>query len=348
MPSLLLVVIQTLLLSVSLPKACFGWAPNKGPSPKTTKTSKNSPKLYYKDASFAPFTDDSPTAFVVQAPSFSSTIGRLPWSKDDKDSEDPVFLSHWNWQLDYFQKHLTNAKVRNNSKDAENDEHKDLYYVNDGKGHHVYTISLASDEYRDIRMTYMKFPTSQIFRCLAYPSDGSLPILGMGIMKFGTKDAKHMAILDYQPLHSSSVHDDDRREQDMEDLYTSELLRMRADTPSMSQPMTHRHFDTDEERKFFTETPLLGRWNTDDDASEEEATNMERSHKDFVATHVELTQKHAGSCPSPKQEELLQKHSEFDTHVSMKEPAGRFLCSAYGNELGHRLVHNVIFPLSTN
>jgi len=315
-------------------------------------------------------------------------------SDSSSSSNNNVYLSHWNWQLSYFQEHLTNLRVNENSNSNNNNDNDDesnsnsnsnnsfnnLYNLDDGKEQRVYTISLQSDEYRDIRMTYMHFPGAQIFRCLSYPRNGNLPIMGMGLMKFGIgsggkskSKSKNMAVMDYQPLppppnsnNNNNNNNDDQQQQlqlqlqqqhhsAVNDLYTSELLRLRAEIPSMTQPMTHQHFDSDDERKYFTESPLLGRWSDgDDDASEQHRRDLQRAQRDYVQTHIELTQRFSGNnnIDNDNDEDednsiLLKLHSDFDTHVSEKEPAGKFLCSAFGPEIGNKLVHTVIFPLST-
>ncbi|VEU33838.1 unnamed protein product [Pseudo-nitzschia multistriata] len=271
-----------------------------------------------------------------------SRAASIPWIGDEHDCTGDVFLPHWNWQLDFFRTHLTN--LRFNPPGDASDE--DLYCMDDGTKR-VYTISLSSDEYRDIRMTYMDFPSCKTVRCLAYPSDERLPILGMGIMKFGKH--QHMAVLDYQPL---STKEEDH---DVNDAYTSELLRMRAENPTMSQPHTYRHFVT-EERKYFTDFPLIGKFNDKEDpASPEQGTSawmreMHRGQREFVETHVKLTQRHTEADPGTTDDDasVREVHSEFDTHVSKKEPAGPMLTATYGDEIAHRLVHRVIFPLSRN
>merc|ERR1712153_280836 len=89
----------------------------------------------------------------------------------------------------------------------------------------------------------------------------------MGMMKFGNK--KNMAVLDYQPLPTSS--------DDIRDRFESELKRIRTEYPTMTQPMSNKHFDSYEERKYFTEIPLITKWddgqdskNVDNNVNEEE------------------------------------------------------------------------------
>ena len=76
-------------------------------------------------------------------------------------------------------------------------------------------------------------------------------------------------------------------------------------------------------------------------------TAAESAQKEFVRKHTELTNEFTlANSETSKRNYVLQRHSEFDTHVCEHEPAGPFLCSVFGPEQGQKLVHNVIFPLS--
>lgn len=301
-------------------------------------------------------------SLVESSPKASlSTIRNLPWLNEESTDADTeatqnVFLSHWNWQFSFFEEHLTNLKVRV-AEHPEDESIHDLYYaIKDSKGkseskskQRVYTVSLESDEYRDIRMTYMHCPAMQTFRCLSYPRNGDIPIMGMGLMRMG--ECRNLAILDYQPLPAAATATEGPSQLEINELYTSELLKLRESMPSMSQPMTRRHFDSNEERKYFTEFPLLGRCNElEATASETETyrSDLMEAQKKYVAKHTELTQnqRYSPTSENSSPEYVLERHSDFDTHVSEKEPAGPFLCGVFGPETGGKLVHNVIFPLS--
>jgi len=320
-------------------------------------------------------TESSPAQFEL------SKIKLLPWMQEDDcldaDASQNVFVDLWDWQFAFFEEHLTNLRVRDVTVQHQGDASiHDLYYATkqsskpskneepNQQQQRVYTISLESDEYRDIRMTYMHCPGMQTFRCLSYPNNGDLPIMGMGIMKMG--GSKHLAILDYQPLPASTIKTTEttatptqqQQQERINDLYTNELLKLRKENPSMGQAMTRKvHFDSKTEQvKYFTESPMLGRCNELEATPQEVQTykdNLSAAQKKYVAKHIELTQmfgkKKNNSNNSNDANNLsyvLERHSEFDTHVSEKEPAGPFLCGVFGPEIGGKLVHNVIFPLS--
>jgi len=309
------------------------------------------------------------TVAAATAPTPLSEIRRLPWmredgssdSDDDDDDSDVFFLDHWNWQLSFFEENLTDLRVR----DVEEQHHhsgrddeslRELYYastdLNDGekKCSRVYTISMESVEYRDIRMTYMHCPDLQTFRCLSYPRNGDVPVMGMSVIRMG--GVRNLSVMDYQPLPPPS--DDDETESKINDAYTAALLESRREIPSMSAPITHKNFAKKEEqhrRSYFTEFPLLGRCNdleaTDAEIHEYRET-VRKAQRRHVSKHVELTRRVGRSADPLKLSPgyVLERHSDFDTNVSEREPALGFLRGVFGSEKGDRIFHNVIFPLS--
>ena len=309
------------------------------------------------------------------------TGSKLPWidynndyeNENDNENEnekydDNVYLSHWEWQLSHFKQHLTNFRINNDTDDETNDDcSDDLMYIegqNQNKKQQqqqqrIYTVSYKSDEYRDIRITYMNFPgSSQCFRCMCYPNSINVPILGMAYMQFGSSSSgsksniKNMAFMDYQPLLSTNNNDK----------YELELLRIRSEIPLMNSPISHKHFDSIEERKYFTDYPLICKWDNDGGDSDAEFHRKElvRAQHDYVKTHIKLTKEemmHDIDHDNVDNDDhdhdndsilLLKLHSDFDTFVSSKEPAGKVLCNVFGTEIGNQLVHRILFPLSRN
>ena len=288
-----------------------------------------------------------------------SDIRQLPWMQEengiDSDESRNVFLDHWNWQLSFFEEHLTNLRVRDFEEQHGDDETiRDLYYATKGvdgdsnagceNTERVYTISLESDEYRDIRMTYMHCSDLQTFRCLSYPRNGDIPVMGMSMIRM--RGGRNLAIMDYQPLPPS-----DETESKINDAYTAALLELRSEIPAMSAPITHRNFAKTEDREYFTEFPLLGRCNDPEATDAEKAAYRETvrdAQRKHVSRHTELTRRFGRPAdPSKLSEEyVLERHSDFDTNVSVREPAGGVLRKVFGKEKGERIFHNVIFPLS--
>merc|ERR1711907_730674 len=279
-------------------------------------------------------------------------------NNSDDNAKHGVFLSQWNWQLSYFQQKLTNLRIKPTT--ATSDDDDDLMYVADEqKGKRMYTVSMESDEYHEIRMTYLSFPGAEFFRCASYPrSSSEIPVMGMTLMQFGGGACgKNMAVMDYQPIQPNS---------NTQALYEYELRRILTKIPCVNEAISHTHFDTPEERKYFTDVPLKCGWsnNNNDDADDDERNDqhapdfyrkeLDRAHRDFVQSHVELTQRL--SRPADKDDgaaaattaDVLKLHSNFDTLISAKEPTGMFLSGAFGKDVGNKLVHTVLFPFSRN
>jgi hypothetical protein len=327
---------------------------------------------------------------------FSSTvaaIGTLPWigNVDDVNTNNVessnVFLSHWEWQLQFFQQHLTNLRVNpqmyidpvlydvqnNNNNDNNNNTNNRSKNIASSTHPRIYTISLQSDEYRDIRMTYLHCgDQAQIFRCTCYPHN-DMPILGMGLMQLGRQ--RNVAIIDFQPLlllssqlsqqhqdQSASISYTQIQQLRQQSTYTRRLKQIRSSFPSMQHPMSNRHFDPNEQR-YFTAHPIIGKWTSQDENSSQCWQDLQTVHRECVQTHVQLTQ--AGSrsknsnnnstmdddnsyntSSNKERDHVHQLHSDYDTFVASKEPASQLLTSAFGKDVAHRLVHQVIFPLS--
>mmetsp|Transcript_835 Transcript_835/g.2019 ORF Transcript_835/g.2019 Transcript_835/m.2019 type:complete len:412 (+) Transcript_835:212-1447(+) len=283
-----------------------------------------------------------------------SKARRFPWMEGDGPDSDPsdnTYLDLWNWQFSFFEENLTNLRLREDTA-LQTEEIRDLYYATtggkNGEAHErqrVYTVSLESDEYRDIRMTYMHCPGMQNFRCLSYPRNGDLPLCGMVVMKIGR--SRHCAVMDYEPVAEGST----AANRD----YGNKLLAMREDFPSMAQAITHKNFDGSEKRKFLTTAPLVGRCDegtaggeSGDDAAARFAgykRDVGLAQRDYVRGHAALTRSY-GTGGEAGEGRALETHAAFDTYNSEREPAGDFLRGVFGPEVAGKLVHNVIFPLS--
>lgn len=329
---------MALLLQVSL-----AWVASSSTTPSVKHVSGSSTAKYYTSpSSIAPEEAAKAAMQAVLSTANKASLQNakeLPWRHDQESKTS--FLEHWNWQFEFFQENLTNFRVK--SLEDVDPSICDLYYTTkegDAATQRVYTISLESDEYRDIRMTYIHCSGMETFRCLSYPRNGDLPVQGMFVMKMG--GCRNLSIMDYQPLPATNAVTEE-----INRVYEHELLALRQQIPTMSQPMTHKHFDSDEERKYFSELPLLGRCNELESSLEEQqefVQNLWKAQRNYMTTHVALTKQFGNA--NHDYDYVLQRHSDFDAHVSEKEPAGPFLKSVFGPELGSTIHHNVIFPLS--
>lgn len=341
--------------------SCSAWvSPNPPSSSSTAQHYKVSPALLAEDevAAAAKATAASNTRKNNRKNDDDlSRARRFPWMEGDGPDSDPsdnTYLDLWNWQFSFFEENLTNLRLREDTM-LQTEEIRDLYYATtggtdggareQGRQQRVYTVSLESDEYRDIRMTYMHCPGMQNFRCLSYPRNGDLPLCGMVVMKIGR--SRHCAVMDYEPVDEGSTAANED--------YGKKLLAMREDFPSMAQAITHKNFDGSEKRKFLTAAPLVGR--CDEGAGEGESgedaaarfagykRDVGLAQRDYVGGHAALTRSY-GTGGEAGEERALETHAAFDTYNSEREPAGDFLRGVFGPEVAGKLVHNVIFPLS--
>jgi Ferredoxin-dependent bilin reductase len=285
----------------------------------------------------------------------------LPWT-----TTGAVYQSHWDWQMRYFHDQLTNLRVKNQDQDQPNVDDL-LHMISDDGKDRIYTVALESDEYRDIRMTYLHCDdgATQIFRCACYPrSNGSfsssnsdsedpLPVLGMGFMRFAG-GRRNVAIMDYQPLNNN---DDKGHSRPADKLYQSQLNKIRSQYPDFQQSMSDKHFNADEKQLYWTESPLIAKWNvvdTNDDShngggGNDEWEQLTSSHQRVVAAHVQTTKRLVAEKQDQHHRDdvaVKDLHAEYDTFLSAREPAGHLLTRAFGPDVADRIVHQVLFPLS--
>jgi hypothetical protein len=184
---------------------------------------------------------------------------------------------------------------------------------------------------------------------------------------------RNVAIIDFQPLllklsQLSQQHQDQSAsisytqiQHLQQSTYTRRLEQIRSSFPSMQHPMSNRHFDPNEQR-YFTAHPIIGKWTSQDENSSQCWQDLHTVHRECVQTHVQLTQASSRSKNSinrmmdddssyntssnKERDHVHQLHSDYDTFVASKEPASQLLTSAFGKDVAHRLVHQVIFPLS--
>jgi hypothetical protein len=99
--------------------------------------------------------------------------------------------------------------------------------------------------------------------------------------------------------------------------------------------------------------PIIGRWSSSrHDGNETDVSDskmwkdLQTLHQDCIEQHVQMTQTMIlNEDYSPESEtDLLKLHSDY---VAAKEPASQLLGLSFGKDVAHRLVHEVIFPLSS-
>lgn len=244
---------------------------------------------------------------------------KQPWSCSIGDKSMPcTYMPFWAWQLNYFEGHLRNFREISLP-----DESLSLVQTNSTR---VLTKWYASDEYRLIRMTYMDAGNqTQIFTSVCYPR-ANLPILGHGLLQCGDR---RITISDFQPLEKSHSRYDD-------------LLSTISDQfPSLNQPMSERFFESD---KFWSQSTLLGRFPVSSDSIWQD---LWPAFKSCVQTHVLLCQSEEARQNIMCKRTLLQRHSEYDTHVASRDPAINMLTSAFGSDVARDVVYQALFPLAS-
>eukprot|EP00980_Cylindrotheca_fusiformis_P016190 scaffold4809_cov116-Cylindrotheca_fusiformis.AAC.14 len=242
----------------------------------------------------------------------------LPWSSSIQDASIPcTYMPFWAWQLNYFERHLTNFRQL-----PFPDESVSLVQ---SKSTRVLTKWYSSDEYRLIRMTYMDAGNqTQIFASVCYPR-GNLPILGHGLLQCG---GRRITISDFQPLEESHSKYDDL------------LLTIRDQFPSLNQPMSKRHF---EDGRFWSNSTMLGRFPV---SSESIWQDLWPAFKSCVQAHVQLCKSSRRSDTKMSEETLLHRHAQYDAHVASRDPAISVLSSTFGSEVARSVVYEALFPLA--
>ena len=260
--------------------------------------------------------------------------------------------------MKYFHEHLTNLRVKKDDSSCKINKNVDdlLHMISHDGNDRIYTVSLESDEYRDIRMTYLDCDggATQIFRCACYPrangksnkqeeaNNDPLPVLGMGFMQFAG-GRRNVAIMDYQPLHRNN--DESKCKRPADDIYQSQLNAIRSQHPDFQQSMSDKHFDADEKQLYWTDLPLISKWN--DNGENNEWKQLESSHQRVLEAHVQLTKSLVADRRDTNGDDSVEElHAEYDRFLSAREPAGHLLTKAFGADIANRIVHQVLFPLS--
>lgn len=272
----------------------------------------------------------------------------MPWKNPEC-----VYMPIWEWQWSFFERHLTNFKAT--------DHH---YIESDGgrKKCRMVTWFASSDEYRHIRMTYLDGGNqTQIFTAVCYPR-ANLPIFGFDMLQFSTPGGtkkNNLAIVDFQP-----IHDD---ESDHQLTYEHLLKPIRDGAPSFQQEMSSRFFDPS---RYFSKQTLLGRFQLEKPGSDDvdDTTSNDSQHdllfdellpayQAYAKTHVDLIKQVQAeeredaflswrSNGRLSQEDILQRHIDYENYVSEHDPAHPMFSSMFGEERAEELLYGVFFPLA--
>jgi 15,16-dihydrobiliverdin:ferredoxin oxidoreductase len=273
------------------------------------------------------FTKPIPSLFWKQPSQQQQKVAYhdMPWTSSLATEADCVYMPFWEWQLDYFQTHLSNFQIHPLANTTWE------YVCNAEKQTRMVTLVASSDEYRQIRMTYLDAgEKTQIFTSVCYPR-GNLPILGIDLLQFGKQG---VVICDFQPIHATeSEHD----------LTYEHLLRPIRDTfPSLQQPMSNRFFDPNQ---YFSSQTLLGRSGATSSPNPL-GQDMWPAYQAYVQTHVQLTQQKPFVVGNDEDAIILERHAAYDTYVAARDPAHPFFSAMFGAEFSQDYLYKVMFPLA--
>jgi len=258
----------------------------------------------------------------------------MPWksSIDTRKPSDCLFMPFWEWQVDHFERHLSNFTID-----------KDHYVASDKKDVRMVTFSASSDEYRLIRMTYLDAGNqTQIFTSVAYPR-GNLPILGCDFLSFqGGK--RTLAIVDFQPLHE--------HERQHDATYEHLLRPIRQAYKSLQEPMSDRFFDPSQ---FFSSQTLLGRFGMGDQPRLQ--SELLPAWQAYVQTHIGMAKQHHGivanmnsatkdAAASAAAAVVESHHAAYDTYCLDRDPAHPMFTSLFGPDFADDFLYNTMFPLA--
>ena len=276
----------------------------------------------------------------------------MPWTSSMSTSssgnvaQQPYFLPFWQFQLHFMSKHLTNlrgipsvSRPSNDNKDT-----SDMSYAsNDSMRMH--TSQFTSDEYKNIRMTFMDGDKIQVFTSVWYPQPHlNLPILACDFLMFGKGDKKRLVcICDLQPIQE--------REQDHDRTYEHLLEPIRNQYPSLQCEMTDRFYNSEDQ--FFSSQILLSRRGGVDgnreDTDDETFIFQELfpAYTQYMKTHVDLV-KSVDKDTNDKEEiaKVLERHTVYDTYCAQRDPAHPMLARAFGQDFADSYMYDILFPLA--
>jgi hypothetical protein len=267
--------------------------------------------------------DNRPTVLSIPCPieSAQASVG-MPWRTSiDPTQTKLLYMPFWEWQLDFMKKHLTNLRPKpvtnlNGTMDFSLKENSD-------KQARVVNLCFESDEYRKIRMTYYDAGhKTQVFNSLWYPRT-NLPVLGIDLLQFHGK--KHLAVVDFQPLHQEEHHHDP---------YHHLIKPIQAQYPSLQGKMSARFYD---ETKFFSQHMLFARFDKLKVVSEE----LMPAFQQYVQTHVCDLVKTTPPSPTP-----WERHAAYDAYSAERDPATAMFEKMFGNEWSDAYVHEFLFSMS--
>lgn len=188
----------------------------------------------------------------------------------------------------------------------------------------IVNLCFESDEYRKIRMTYYDAGhKTQVFNSLWYPR-ANLPVLGVDLLQFYGK--KHLAVVDFQPLHST--------EADHDVPYSHLQQPIQSRYPSLQGKMSKRFYD---ETQFFSNHMLFARF--EDEAVVE--NELFPAFQQYVHAHVNDLVKTVEPKGTP-----WNRHAAYDAYSAKRDPATAMFEKMFGKEWSDSYVQEFLFSMS--
>jgi 15,16-dihydrobiliverdin:ferredoxin oxidoreductase len=283
------------------------------------------------------------------------TTHGMPWKESlcadyTAKNDHLTYMPFWEWQMQYMKQHLTNLReIHVVSRTG-----RDMSYVcNADKTMRMHTVCFASDEYQRIRLTTLDGGwRSQVFTSLWYPSSTTDPVLGIDLLQFNHAK-KHLCIVDFQPIsgrrRSSQTAGVAAAAAASTDSFESLLQPIRDLYPSLQGEMTDRFYHSND--AYFSNQMLLGRHSSlsSDDVYPYTAQSMVYNDlfpafTQYVATHVDMVQRHLKQGRVDAAETIASCHEAYDTYSAARDPAHGLLAKCFGQTWADEYVNDVLFP----
>eukprot|EP00590_Aulacoseira_subarctica_P000798 CAMPEP_0172420310 /NCGR_PEP_ID=MMETSP1064-20121228/6700_1 /TAXON_ID=202472 /ORGANISM="Aulacoseira subarctica , Strain CCAP 1002/5" /LENGTH=380 /DNA_ID=CAMNT_0013160229 /DNA_START=47 /DNA_END=1189 /DNA_ORIENTATION=- len=248
----------------------------------------------------------------------------MPWAISIQPESPLLYMPFWEWQLSFMKNELKNLRIIPV-------EEKFVYNENLKKSARIVNMCFSSDEYRKIRMTYYDAGEGcQVFNSLWYPdSKFNLPVLGIDLLAFNRK--KHLAVVDFQPLHD---------QEDMHELLFEHMLApVKNLYPSLKGKMSAKFYD---ETKFFSKEMLFARFESESVVNDELADAFQK----YVQMHVQLVRDCPEKVSVQAKHDVLARHAAYDTYSADRDPAVGLFATMFGKEWADEFVHDFLFSLS--
>jgi len=256
----------------------------------------------------------------------------MPWTRSVSKKDDPLlYMPFWEWQLQFMEENLTDLRpVRIPDEFS--------FKENTKKKARIVNLAFRSKEYRKIRMTYYDAGAGcQVFNSLWYPEAGyDLPVLGIDLLAFGRK--RHLAIVDFQPIHDQLTDDHDPswgHEVPFEQI----MSPIREKYSELQGKMSAKFYD---ETKFFSHKMLFSRF----EKEEVVGKSLFPAYKEMVEAHVSMMKNSVPSGTDARRKHILERQSAYDTYSAERDPATGLFATMFGRDWADKFVYDYLFSSS--